>query len=248
MHRRSLLQLAGWSALAACTPRIPRTPQRIGAVAFDLFTIFDPRGIERRCAEVAITDAPAFASAWLARLFDECWLRALAEQYAPFDTLVAASLDHVASLRHVVLGTATRTRLAAAFTELEPWPDSLDTLRALRDRGILLAPLANFAPTMIDELLAHSHARDLFAHVLSTDLAHTYKPAPRAYALAEHAFGLPRSEIAFAAFGAWDAWGANAFGLRTFWVNRLGVIDARATGIPAGPDLAAFARWVRRDP
>ena len=39
--------------------------------------------------------------------------------------------------------------------------------------------------------------------------------------MAETAFGLPRGNIAFAAFGGWDAAGARSFGLDTFWVNRL---------------------------
>ena len=35
------------------------------------------------------------------------------------------------------------------------------------------------------------------------------------------AFGLSRQEIAFVAFGGWDAAGAKSFGYPTFWVNRM---------------------------
>jgi len=31
---------------------------------------------------------------------------------------------------------------------------------------------------------------------------------------------LKKSEIAFAAFGGWDAYGAKRFGYPTYWVNR----------------------------
>jgi len=59
---------------------------------------------------------------------------------------------------------------------------------------------------------------------------------------------LAREEIAFAAFGGWDAAGAKWFGFPTFWVNRLGVpqeqlVDPDGTG-PTLAELAEFvARW-----
>jgi 2-haloacid dehalogenase len=52
--------------------------------------------------------------------------------------------------------------------------------------------------------------------------------------------------VAFAAFGGWDAVGAHWFGLRTFWVNRLGVApETLAPEVAAsGPTLAELARFV----
>ena len=44
---------------------------------------------------------------------------------------------------------------------------------------------------------------------------------------------LPREEIAFAAFGGWDAAGAKVFGYRTYWVNRA---NAPAEELGVDPD------------
>jgi FMN phosphatase YigB (HAD superfamily) len=60
----------------------------------------------------------------------------------------------------------------------------------------------------------------VFDHLLTTDAAGAFKPDPRAYQLAVSAMGLGREEIAFAAFGGWDAAGSKCFGFRTFWINR----------------------------
>jgi len=54
-----------------------------------------------------------------------------------------------------------------------------------------------------------------------------------------------REEIAFAAFGGWDAAGAKSFGYPTFWLNRLGV---PAEELSPGPDavgstLTEVAAW-----
>lgn len=230
MHRRDVIELLGLSALvAACRPRVStRDPHGaadpIRAVAFDLFTLFDPRGIDERVTQV-LGAVPGLASAWKTRLFEYSWIRAAADQYRPFDALAGDALDVAARAHERAVTAAQRAELLRAFTELEPWPDSRATLERLRARGLRLAPLANFAPSMIDRLLEHAGLGSLFDDRISTDRARTYKPAPRAYALAEAAFGIPRAQIAFAAFGRWDAAGARWFGFHTYWINRLAAPD-----------------------
>lgn len=243
MRRRDLL--LGCATVAACAAH-PATRRAAGtrAIAFDLFTLFDPRTVDRRVATAVADEPVAFAAAWKTRLFEHCWLRAAAGDYAPFDRLVDDSLATTARMRGVRLDAATRAHLAAAFTELEPWPDTRASLQAMRDRGLRLAPLANFAPRMIRALLAAAQLDGFFELQLSTDEARTYKPHPRAYALAEQRFGLPRANVAFAAFGGWDAWGASRFGLRTFWVDRLAGADTLGAAVPSGPDLGHLLAWL----
>jgi FMN phosphatase YigB (HAD superfamily) len=66
----------------------------------------------------------------------------------------------------------------------------------------------------------------------STEVNQTYKPDPRAYTLGMERLHLNKNEIAFAAFGAWDAYGAKSFGYPTFWVNRFNV-PAEELGVKA---------------
>lgn len=246
------MKLLGGSTLAAAcspAPRVPAlsapdAPHPIRAVAFDLFTIFDPRGVDRRVAAVVGEGAP-LAATWKTRLFEYCWIRAASGQYVDFEHLVHDSLVYAARAHGVAIAGAAQASLEAAFTELAPWPDAPATLRALRARGVRLAPLANFAPRMIEALVARAGIRDVFEALISTDQARTYKPDPRAYALAETTFGLPREQIAFAAFGGWDAAGARWYGYPTYWVNRLGVAPEQLAAADAsGPDLVGLATWV----
>jgi 2-haloacid dehalogenase len=251
MQRRSFLHLAGGAVLAGCAARavgpvsIQAAPIR--AVAFDLFTIFDPRTVDRVVAErVREVDAAAFAAAWKSRLFEYSWLRAAGDRYVAFDRLVVDALRYAERKLAITLAPAIRDELAGAFTALAPWPDARDVLRDLRARQLRLAPLANFAPSMIAALLGGAGLADLFEHQISTDAARTYKPDPRAYALAEQTFALPRSQIAFAAFGGWDAAGAAWFGFPTFWVNRLGVPreELDTADVASGADLGALSTWL----
>jgi 2-haloacid dehalogenase len=249
MARRQFLQTLGGVALgAACRSPAPRAPSAgagvIRAVAFDLFTIFDPRGVDERVAAV-VGDVPAFAASWKGKLFEYCFLRAASAKYVDFAQLVRDALAHAARKHEVSLTPAARAQLEAAFCELSPWPDSVAALERIAAQGVRLAPLANYAPRMIDSLFAHAGVGRLFEARISTDAARTYKPDPRAYALAETTFGLPRDQIAFAAFGGWDAAGATWFGLPTFWVNRLNVTAEELVAPSAtGPDLDRLASWI----
>lgn len=251
MSRRRFLTLLGGASLNACASArssVSRTPithaSGIGAVAFDLFTLFDPRGVDLRVAEV-VGDRPGFAAAWKTKLFEYSWLRAASGQYRDFQVLVRDALLHAERAHGVELSGTARTRLEAAFVELEPWPDSKGVLRELRARHLKLAPLANFSPAMIRSLLTGAGFAQDFDDLISTDRSRSYKPDPRAYALAEQSFGLVRSRIAFAAFGSWDAAGGRWFGFPTFWVNRLAQPDEEL-GAPgaSGPDLIHLLQWI----
>jgi len=248
MSRREFLGVMGGALAAACAQRTQSArepaPSPKRAVAFDLFTLFDPRGVDQRVARL-VGNAPGFSATWKSRLFEYSWLRAASNQYRDFEGLVHDALTHASRAHGVALTSSTREELQASFTELVAWPDSAATLELLRARGFQLAPLANFSPRMIEQLLDHAKLRHHFDALISTDRARTYKPDPRAYALAESVFGLPRAQIAFAAFGGWDAAGARWFGFPTFWVNRLSQADEELIAPHAtGSDLGALSRWL----
>jgi 2-haloacid dehalogenase len=65
--------------------------------------------------------------------------------------------------------------------------------------------------------------------------------------MALSAFGLRKEEIAFAAFGGWDAVGAKWFGYPTFWVNRAHAVTEQLGVAPdgAGDDLNDLAMFVQ---
>lgn len=252
MSRRRFFELMGGAALTACAPApsasLAKAPdssaQGVRAVAFDLFTLFDPRGVDRRVAEV-VGENPAFAATWKTKLFEYSWLRAASGQYRDFQGLVQDALLYATRAHGVNLVPTARARLEAAFVELAAWPESRGVLAALRERGLRLAPLANFSPAMIQSLLTQAGLVQEFDDLISTDRARSYKPDPRAYALAEASFGLSRSQIAFAAFGSWDASGGSWFGFPTFWVNRFSQPDeVLGVSCASGPDLEHLLRWL----
>jgi 2-haloacid dehalogenase len=193
----------------------------IKAIAFDAFPIFDPRPISALAEELAPGRGAELVAAWRTRQFEYTWLRTLSNRYLDFWQITEAALTFAAASLKLKLDSSARDRLMGSYLLLPAWPDVRPALESLRMAGIRMAFLSNFTSPMLDACAGNAGLRDFFGEHLSTDRVRAFKPHPRAYAMALTAFGLPREEIAFAAFAGWDAAGAQWFGLPTIWVNRV---------------------------
>jgi len=219
--RRAILTAA---VAAASAPIVARaaTAQRLKAIAFDAFPIFDPRSIAVETRQYAGDKAGALFDAWSAKLFGYTWLNTAADQYAPFKTLADAALTFAATQVGVPLTPQQRADLVAAYDRLKPWPDVEPVLKRLKDAGIRLAMLSNLGEETLRGNLRRGGIEPYFEAVLSTDRVRRFKPAPQAYAMGPAELQLPTSAIGFAAFAGWDVAGAGWFGYRTAWINRAG--------------------------
>ena len=190
------------------------------AVAFDGFTLFDPRPITAALERKYPGRGSQIADAWRARLFDYQWLRALGSQYVDFLHCAADSLRAVRAQMSLVLADDELEEFVEMYDRLDVWPDVPAALGELRRHGIQLAMLSNMTERTLQASLSRAGLSQLFAAVVSSDRVQTFKPNPRVYALAPRSLRLHQSEILFAPFAGWDAAGARWAGLPTFWVNR----------------------------
>ena len=257
MPRREFLKLAASSTvlgvLGSCAappaqvaPAMPIPRKKIRAICFDLFTLFDPRSVVSVAKTIVAEHAVELCDVWRVRQFEYSWLRVASAQYVDFRRVTEDALQYAAKSRGLRLSESDRATLVGAYSKLELWPDARAALMAWKRAGLRLAPLTNYSPPMLAELLSNANISDLFDAQLSTHPIKTFKPDPRAYALGPSAFGLSREEIAFSAFGGWDAAGAKWFGFASFWVNRLGVPQEELAPGPdaTGPTLAELDRFV----
>jgi 2-haloacid dehalogenase len=231
------------SVLTASTPFAPR----IRAVAFDGFAVFDPTPVAKLAESIVPGHGGELMAGWRTRQFEYQWLRTLGGQYADFRRTAEDGL--VFSLRSLkmTLTPDDRGKLLDAQLTLQPWPDAVAAIRSLHESGVRLAFLSNMTGEMLTDGARRAGLLDAFEHVLSTDRVRAAKPDPRAYRMAVDAFGLPREEIAFAAFAGWDAAGATWFGYPTVWTNRLGAPSEELGAAPAvvGRDLSDVVRLAR---
>lgn len=229
LDRRSFIA-SGIAAAAAMTSSGARTAEpvdrsRIKAVAFDAFTLFDPRPIFLACEAVAPGRGSELASLWRTRQFEYQWLRALAGQYQDFFAATQAALEFAAQSLKVDLRASARERLMRGFFEMRAWPDVPQALRDLRRAGKQLALLSNATAPILEAALTNSALQGALDRIISTDRIKSFKPDPRAYQLGIDVLGVAKHELLFVAFAGWDAAGAKWFGYPTFWNNRQNAVE-----------------------
>jgi 2-haloacid dehalogenase len=250
MNRRKLLTLAASGPLLRAIAANARGARTNKAIAFDAFTVFDPRPIAARVEELFPAKGTQFTAIWRTRQFEYTWLRTLTASYTDFWSVTEDALLYAAKILKLELTDQQRQLLMRCFLELRPWPDAPAALNALHDAGIRLVLLSNFTHAMLNTAVSSSGLQMLFEPHLSTDRVRAYKPDLRAYRMAIDELKLRRDEIIFAAFAGWDAAGAKAFGFPTFWVNRMESPLEELGSMPdaIGANLNDLASFVLRGP
>ncbi len=252
LNRRNFLRIAGAGTLGvAMNPLLSAREQKldykgIRAIAFDGFVIFDPRSVVKRAEEVLPGKGAEFVNLWRNRQFEYCWLRTAGQRYADFWQLTGDALRYAATSMKLSITGDQQKALMNAYLEMPAWPDVPEALAEFKKRGIRLRFLSNLTAAMLDANLRATKLREFFEDHLTTDLVRYYKPSPKAYQMGIDHFGLKKEEIAFAAFGAWDAAGAKWFGYPTVWVNRANVpleeLDAQPDVITK--DIGGLVKFV----
>ena len=183
--------------------------------------IFDPRPLAALAESLFPGKGAGLVGAWRTRQFEYTWLRNIMGSYVDFGQVTEQALVFAGKLEKLELTADKRMQLLRVFQAMTPWPDVLAGLQQLRAGGFRLAFLSNLTPAMMSGSVAQSGLDGLFEDSMSTDRVRVFKPDPRAYQMGIDGFKLRKEEIAFAAFGGWDAAGATAFGYPTIWVNRM---------------------------
>ncbi|CEG57903.1 haloacid dehalogenase type II [Legionella fallonii] len=125
---------------------------------------------------------------------------------------------------------AERDELNTIWSRLEPWPDSIEGLSRLRQKFVT-STLSNAGMATMVSIV--KHARLPFDALLTSELAHNYKPSPTVYQLAVDYLGYRPDEILMVACHKYDLNAAQAFGMRTAFVAR-----PLEFGLDIKPDLA----------
>lgn len=193
---------------------------RFKAIAFDYFVIFDPNSVVSVVEKEFPGKGLEFTKTWRGKQFEYGFLRSITSHHLDFFKVTGEALDYTAESLKIKLAPEQRERLLNAYLNLKPWPDAVAALKKIKASGIRIITIANFSKVMLEANARNADIVNLFDELLSTEVNHTYKPDPKAYALGMNHLKLKKNEIVFAAFGGWDAFGAKSFGYPTYWVNR----------------------------
>ena len=192
------------------------------AIVFDAYgTLFDPQSVADAVAEQVPTHAETITQVWRLKQLEYTWLRTCMGRYRDFAAVTRESLAF-AVRPFAELGERDLDRLAESYNHLAPYPEAAAALTALRERGVRTAILSNGTQAMLDALVDRSPLSGLLDRVISVDAAATYKPDPRAYALAEAELGSVAGDMLFVSSNGFDVSGAKAFGFHVARIRRSG--------------------------
>jgi 2-haloacid dehalogenase len=201
-------------------------------LVFDAYgTLFDVHSVVRLCDEFWPGQGTALSQLWRTKQLEYTWQRSLMRRYKDFSDVTVDGLRYACAALGLSLSEPQVTRLLAAYLSLATFPEVKEALGRLSHLRLVI--LSNGAPSMLDPVVANAGLGGVFFAVISVDPISTYKPAPEVYQLAVKRLGVPKNEIGFVSSNCWDAWGANSFGFRTFWINRS---DAPVDRLDAAPD------------
>jgi 2-haloacid dehalogenase len=143
-------------------------------------------------------------------------------QYEDFSRVTLSALEWSLEFLRLEADQAARRALIDEYRRLAVFADvpaALEKLSATRP----LAILSNGHPDMLNAVVDHNNLRPYFrGGVLSVHPARIFKPDASVYRIVEDTLGVPRAVVGFVSSNGWDAAGAKTYGLKAFWVNRLG--------------------------
>jgi 2-haloacid dehalogenase len=192
----------------------------IKAVVFDAYgTLYDIQSV----ADVTEQAFPGYGEIitqiWRIKQLEYSWLRSLMRRYQDFSFVTRDSLAYTLRVLGLKRDDSAFERVMDKYLHLDPYPDALGTLAALKDKK--RAILSNGSPEMLNALVANSGLDTVLDATISVDSKKIFKPSPQAYALIESTLDVPPREVLFVSSNPWDACGAKAFGLNVAWIERV---------------------------
>lgn len=194
------------------------------AVLFDVYgTLFDVYSVSRRLDELFAGSGARAAALWRDKQIEYTRLTSMSRRYQPFGELTRRALHQTCALLGLNLTPAAEAQLMDEYHRLAPFPENLQVLRELKQRGVRAGVLSNGDPAMLQAVIGRSGFDALLDPVLSAHSVQRFKTDDAVYALGPQALQLAARDILFVSSNGWDAIGATWYGYTTLWINRAGL-------------------------
>jgi 2-haloacid dehalogenase len=229
---------------------VPPISPPLRALVFDAYgTLFNVHSVVAACESLFPGRGESLSRLWRSKQLEYSWLRSLMGRYVDFNVVTRESLGVACESLGLACSDTAVATLQNAYRSLAMFDDARPALEKLRRQqpATRLAILSNGASEMLEAVVTFNRLDTMLDAVMSVDEVGIFKPDPRVYQFACDQLRLNRSEIGFVSSNGWDAAGAGAFGLTTFWINRtstpveaLGVVPDRVMpSLEALPGLLA---------
>lgn len=191
----------------------------VRAFAFDAYgTLFDVHSVVEAINAHFPDKGAALSEIWRVKQLEYTWLVTLMERYQPMWALTRASLVYALKRLDLTLDEPSIEALMQRYLHLQPYPEVVDALRALRERH--RAIFSNGNPEMLNPLVQNGGLAPVIDDIISVDPVQVFKPSQRAYRYAEQQLGVPAEQVLFVSSNGFDVAGAKTFGFQVAWIKR----------------------------
>lgn len=196
--------------------------QKIRLLSFDCYgTLIDWKESVLSILESFFKDTPlSFSREELFRAFLEADRKMISVSFLPYREILAQVIELMAEDLRFSLDPASRYLLSDRFSEWKPFPDTVRSLKQLKEK-FQLAIISN----VDDELFSVSNKllEVEFDFIVTAQQIGSYKPDHRNFKQALEVFNIEKQEHLHVAQSIYhDIIPANQLGLNKVWVNRYG--------------------------
>ena len=196
------------------------------SIVFDAYgTLFDINAAAQKSALVSSNSIlqrnwKELSEIWRKKQIEYTWLQNILGSHTDFLDITKISLDF--ALEEMTLDQEPKLRktLLDLYRTSEAYPEVVQVLEDLNDRGVKLSILSNGTPEMLLSACASTKIEKLLDFIVSVEDIGIFKPDGRVYELVNSKMGYKISEVLFVSSNGWDIMGAAKFGFSTAWINR----------------------------
>ena len=199
---------------------------KYSSIVFDAYgTLFDINAAAQKFALVSSNSIlqrnwKELAGIWRKKQIEYTWLQNILDSHTDFSDITEISLDFALEQMTLDKEPKLRENLLELYQTSEAYPEVVQVLEDLNDRGVKLSILSNGTPEMLLAACASTRIEKLLDFIVSVEEIGIFKPDARVYELVNTKMEYKISEVLFVSSNGWDIVGANKFGFSTAWVNR----------------------------
>ena len=199
---------------------------KYSSIVFDAYgTLFDINAAAQKSALVSSNSVlqrnwKELARIWRKKQIEYTWLQNILDSHTDFLDITKISLDFALEEMTLDQEPKLRKNLLDLYRTSEAYPEVVQVLEDLNDRGVKLSILSNGTPEMLLAACESTKIEKLLDFIVSVEEIGIFKPDGRVYELVNTKMRYKTKEVLFVSSNGWDIMGAAKFGFSTAWVNR----------------------------
>ena len=145
IDRKTFIYSAGLGAVSILLkpPVLKFDSGALKAIAFDAFTLFDPRPIFKTVEELFPASGKQLVATWRAKQFSYQWLRVCGKKYKNFWDVTSDALNYALASHEPAHTGKQKDLIMAKYETMNSWPDVIPSLEAFKKIGLKVCILSN---------------------------------------------------------------------------------------------------------